>query len=237
MHDNTVEIEYFEGERAERYDNFIPVVIPTYNQLIEQLPKLASAVVQHHDAPRLLVAGCGTGNEIVPFVRSSTQWHIAACDPSPAMVARAQEKLHAYPNVQLFTATVADMPQREKFDAATLLLVLHFLTDDGAKQNLLTSIAQRLHDGAPLFLVDICGTERDIASNLHMLQTLLPSEWPAEQVARIVNNIRTNIPYVSEPRLCELLAASGFTQPVRFYQSMMYHGWITTKAAQNDGVR
>lgn len=236
MHNNTVEIEYFEGERAERYDQFIPVVIPTYKQLIEQLPKVASAVIQNHDTPSLLVAGCGTGNEIVPFAQSSTQWHITACDPSPAMIAIAQKKLHSYPDVQLFTTTVANMPQHQQFDAATLLLVLHFLTDDGAKQNLLTSIAQRLHDGAPLFLVDICGTEREIASNLHMLQALFPSEWPAEQVARIVNNIRTNIPYVSELRLCELLAASGFTQPVRFYQSMMYHGWITTKATQDDKV-
>jgi SAM-dependent methyltransferase len=42
------------------------------------------------------------------------------------------------------------------FDAATCLLTLHFVPDDGAKEQTLREIRRRLKPGAPFVLVDLC---------------------------------------------------------------------------------
>lgn len=236
MHNKKVEVEYFEGNRAERYDNFIPLVIPTYNQLLEYLPKMARAQQPYGQRAKLLIAGCGTGNEVVAFAKESAAWDITACDPSPAMIDIATKKLCEYPNVHLVASTVADIPSQEKFDAATLILVLHFLTDDGAKAELLKSIAHRLKDGAPFFLVDICGTEKEIADNLPILRALLPMEWSSEKIEEVLHNIQHNIHYTSEPRLEELLAEAGFENRVRFHQATVYKAWKAIKATAPQAV-
>lgn len=228
MH-NTVDIEYFEGERAERYDSFIPLLIPTYNQLMEYLPSIARGRAPQEKRGKLLIAGCGTGNEVIAFAQANDAWSITACDPSPAMIAIAAKKLREYPNVHVTASTVADIPSQEKFDAATLILVLHFLTDDGAKAELLQSIAHRLRSGATLFLVDICGTDKEIAENLPILRTLLPKEWNPEKIEEVLHNIQHNIHYISEQRLYDLLAEAGFAEPVRFHQATVYRAWTAIK--------
>jgi len=133
----------FENGRASNYDQFVTAWIPNYHYFIDLLPTL----LEDQLGDEMLVVGCGTGNEISSIIRKDPKWKITGVDPSPEMVSQAREKLSDYPNVTLVDGRVSDLPGNESFGSASLLLVLHFLPDDGAKLALLKDISSRMKSG------------------------------------------------------------------------------------------
>ncbi|MVM33957.1 hypothetical protein GO755_28235 [Spirosoma sp. HMF4905] len=85
------------------------------------------------------------------------------------MIKQAREKLRDYKNVTLIEGLLTDLDPARKYGAATLLLVLHFLDDQGAKLNLLKAISQRLAPGAPFVMLDITSDKVHIKQNLGIL--------------------------------------------------------------------
>ena len=218
-------VELFENERATDYNQFVETWIPGYNYFLNGLPKLFTET----DPKDLLVVGCGTGNEIEQFVQVSGQWKITGIDPSPEMIAQAKVQLQDFENVKLIEGVVADLDPDKKYNAATLLLVLHFLEDNGNKLNLLKKIADRLISGATFVMLDITGKKHQIKQNLSALKLLLPNGLDEEQVNNRLNRIENKLYAVSEERLSELCVEAGFEPPLRFFQSSIYMGWLTKK--------
>jgi tRNA (cmo5U34)-methyltransferase len=218
-------VETFENERAKGYNQFVETWIPNYHYFLNRLPKLLSETNQKD----LLVVGCGTGNEIERFVQTSEHWKITGIDPSPEMIKQAGEKLQNYNNVALIEGLLADFDTEKKFGAATLLLVLHFLDDNGNKLNLLKDIAERLVSGAIFVMLDITGDKNQIRQNLKVLRHLLPDGLDEDQIDNRLNRIENELFSVSEQRLSELCIEAGFEPPLRFFQSSIYMGWLTRK--------
>ena len=218
-------VEIFENERATGYNQFVETWIPNYHYFLDQLPKLLSDTKQKD----LLVVGCGTGNEIERFVKAHEHWTITGIDPSPEMIKQANEKLQSYNNVTLIEGLISDLEIEKKYSVATLLLVLHFLDDNGNKLNLLKDIAARLASGATFVMLDITGDKNQIKQNLKVLKLLLPDGLEEEQINNRLNRIETELFAVSEQRLSELLQEAGFEPPLRFFQSSIYTGWLTKK--------
>lgn len=218
-------IELFENERALHYNQFVETWIPNYSYFMDCLPKILHETEQKD----LLVVGCGTGNEIERFVQASPSWQITGIDPSPEMIKQANEKFKACDNVKLIEGLVTDLDKERKYTVATLLLVLHFMEDNGDKLNLLKSISERLVPGAPFVLLDITGDKNEIKQNLNILRLLLPNGLDQEQVRGRLQRIEKELFAVSEDRLSELLQQAGFEPPLRFFQSNIYMGWLTRK--------
>lgn len=218
-------VEIFENERAIGYNQFVETWIPNYNYFLDRLPKLLSDT----DEKDLLVVGCGTGNEIERFVKAPEHWTITGIDPSPEMISQANDKLQNYDNLTLIDGLVSDLDVEKKYSVATLLLVLHFLDDNGNKLNLLKDIAERLVSGATFVMLDITGDKKQILQNLKVLRLLLPDGLDEEQINNRLNRIEKELYAVSEERLSELLQEAGFEAPLRFFQSSIYMGWLTKK--------
>lgn len=218
-------VEIFENERASGYNQFVETWIPNYNYFMDRLPKLLSNT-QKKD---LLVVGCGTGNEIDQFAQASESWEITGIDPSPEMIDQARKKLGSRKNIRLFEGVLADLDTEKKYGAATLLLVLHFLEDNGEKLDLLQQIAERLEPGAAFIMLDITGNQHQIKGNLKILEYLLPDNLDQEQITNRLERIENGLHHVSEERLSELCVEAGFEHPVHFFQTSIYMGWITYK--------
>ena len=218
-------VEIFENERATGYDQFVETWIPNYHYFLDRLPKLLRETYKKD----LLVVGCGTGNEIERFVKASEQWTITGIDPSPDMIKQAKDKLQTYDNITLIESLVSKLDTEKKYSVATLLLVLHFLDDNGNKLNLLKDIADRLVSGATFVMLDITGDKNQIRQNLKVLKLLLPEGLDEEQINNRLNRIENELFAVSEQRLSELLQEAGFEAPIRFFQSSIYMGWLTKK--------
>ncbi|QMW04632.1 class I SAM-dependent methyltransferase [Spirosoma foliorum] len=219
------QVELFERERATNYNQFVEAWIPNYQYFLDRLPNL----LREATSKNLLVVGCGTGNEINRFTQASEHWDITGIDPSPDMLNQAHEKLHAYQNVTLVEGLVSDLDPAQKYGAATLLLVLHFLDDQGNKLSLLKDIAERLEPGALLVMLDITGDKKQIKQNLAILRLLLPNDLDDDQVTNRLNRIENELYPVSETRLADLCLEAGFESPLRFFQSAIYMGWLTRK--------
>lgn len=218
-------VEIFESKRASGYNEFVETWIPNYHYFMDKLPN----ILKQTKNKNLLVVGCGTGAEIERFVHAAEQWKITGVDPSPEMISQAFKNLDNFENVNLFQGIITDLNNSEKFGAATLLLVLHFLEDDGTKFNLLQNIAERLEINAPFILLDITGTKNQIKRNLNILKQLLPDNLNEEDVNNRLHRIENELHAVSEERLKKLLLETGFEIPVRFFQNSIYMGWITKK--------
>ncbi|QIH32620.1 class I SAM-dependent methyltransferase [Sphingobacterium sp. DR205] len=218
-------VELFENERASGYDQFVEAWIPNYQYFLDFLPKL----FWDSDPSEILVVGCGTGNEIQQLVAKEKKWNVTGIDPSPEMIQQARQKLEGYTNVRLIEALVSDLEVDRKYDAATLLLVLHFLEDNGSKLELLKQIGNRLISGALFVMLDITGDERMIRENLKILRLLLPDDITEEQIDHRLNRIQKELLHVPEDRLAALCVEAGFEVPVRFFQSAIYMGWMTRK--------
>ena len=218
-------IELFENQRALGYNNFVETWIPNYQYFMDKLP----AILQKTENKKLLVVGCGTGAEIERFAHTSQAWDITGVDPSPEMIKQAVKNLGRYKDVKLIEGLVTDLNISNKYGAATLILVLHFMQDDGTKLNLLKSIAERLENNAPFVLLDITGSKSQIRENLKILRELLPNNLDAEDIHNRLYRIENKLHTISEGRLSELLIEAGFQKPLRFFQNSIYMGWITQK--------
>ncbi len=219
-------VEIFEGERAVKYDNFVDTWIPNYREFLQQIPQLLDDV----GYKKLLVTGCGTGNEILALGDSLNNWQVTGIDPSPEMLEQAKVRLSNYGNVRLKNCQVTQLPEDEFYGAATLILVLHFLKDNGSKLDLLTQISDRLEQGAPFIMLDITGSSWQIHKNLDMLSRLIQDGVDSEDLKKRMKRIETELFYVPEERLTELLMQAGFEKPVRFYQNTIYMGWFARKS-------
>lgn len=140
----------FDAERAQAYDRRVREAIPGYEALHQLSCMVLAEVTGGHG--RALVAGAGTGGECIALAQACPGLQVVGVDPAADMLAHAERKVAEHglnARVRLYPSKVSDLPKFEPFDAATLLLVLHFLPDDGAKLALLTDIAQHLKPGAP----------------------------------------------------------------------------------------
>lgn len=225
------ELATFEGDRAQLYDQSIPVWMPNYTFLQDLIARLLVRETQDPSA-RVLVAGCGTGNDVLALHHRSPTLNLVGVDHSPEMIDIARQKTTGNAQIELVEGELKNLPLEPPFAAATLVLVLHFLPDDGAKLQLLQEIASRLQPGAPFYMADVFGTPDEMKANLKVLQALLATEVPLEVQESRLKRIYEMIRWIPENRLIELLEEAGFETPLRFYQGAIYGAWKTRRRSE-----
>ena len=101
--------------------------------------------------------GCGTGETsavLAPFVKQ-----VIAVDASAQMLQAARKRLQSFDNVELRRGDLEALPIDEaKLDAATLMLVLHYVPEPARAVN---EVARVLKPGGRLLLVDMLPHDRD----------------------------------------------------------------------------
>lgn len=224
----------FDAERAQAYDRRIRQAIPGYDALHHLSCMVLAETTGGHG--RVLVVGAGTGSECVALAQACPGLSLVGVDPAEEMLRHAGAKVADHglnERVRLYPSTVAQLPTFEPFDAATLLLVLHFLPDDGAKLGLLTDVARRLVPGAPLVLADLFGPAWD-----DPWQAELRTFWghlqraagiPAGDIAKGFRHVDRDIHPVTDARLADLLAEAGFAAPQPFFRALCFGGWVARR--------
>ena len=222
----------FDLERANQYDLDIRNAIPGY----EALHGMAQSLLETNlpSMANLLIVGSGTGMELVNYSHDNTQWKLTGVDPSEAMMAIAKRELadkNLLERVNLHTGYADTLPKGELMDAATLMLVMHFIPDDGAKLQLLQSIVKHLKPGAELVLADLHGDKSApyFAKYKKAWRTLyfnsLDNAARAKAEQNFESSIDNSIYFVPETRIIELLNIAGFDRINKFYNAFLFGGW------------
>jgi tRNA (cmo5U34)-methyltransferase len=223
------------------YDTLVETWIPGYASLARLSVSLLAASPQARvPGAEVLIAGCGSGAELVEARRLRPDWRLTAVDPSPAMLALARAKVVAEAEgstpmlseglpIQWMEGTVEALAVEPRFDGALAVLVLQGLPDDGGKLRFLTSLARWLRPGAQVVLVDQMqpertGMERQLIAARRLFQGLLEgeNEAPETQPLGVVHPI-------SLTRLAGLLEAAGFTDPVPVFRALDYEGFVVQR--------
>ena len=219
----------FDGDYGETYEALARRVIPGYRTLFP----MVAAIIDPDLPPagRVLVVGAGTGIEMVTLKRARPDLRVHGLDPSEQMLELAKGRVagaEVTSGVTFQLGYATDVPTSPLFDAATLLNVLHFVPDDGGKAALLADIARRLKPGGVFVLFDLHG---DPGSEEH--ERYMPAwrrYWTVrgmtpEEECDFERRIRDGIHFASAARVVELAREAGFTEPRRFYKSLLYGGW------------
>jgi tRNA (cmo5U34)-methyltransferase len=219
---------YEDPEFVRRYAQGPYAFVPAYGHM----QRMAAQLIRERigNTGEVLVLGAGGGLELEAFASRCPQWTFVGVDPAEEMLKAAKERLlqaAASERVDWHHGYIFDAPLGP-FDAATCLLTLHFVPDDGAKERTLAEVRRRLKPGAPFVLVDLCidlaSPESAIALNRYR-DFALESGADPERVNATCGRLTNVLKMVSSARDEELLITSGFAKIELFYAGLAWRGW------------
>ena len=221
---------HFDGEFGRQYETLAVRSIPAYDALFQMAKGLLEEAVGEN--ANMLIVGAGGGKEIATFGANSG-WRFTGVDPSAQMLAFAQAKADQQgisDRVHLQVGYAADLPLEPLYDAATCILVLHFVPNDGAKLALLKDIAARLKIGAPLVLASVFGDEESLGRARPVWRRFQRDNGrTVEDIESTSAALRHSNYPTTEARLLELLREAGFTDIYHFYTALWFGGWVMRK--------
>lgn len=229
--------------RLPGYDTLVERLIPGYTSLARlSVSLLAASPRAHQQGSSVLVAGCGSGAELLEARTLRPDWALTALDPSAAMLAIAQQKLQlhplaaetqtASPPIQWIQGTVEDLPAEPAFDGAMAVLVLQGLPDDGKKLQFLSSLCRSLRSGAQVVLMDQMQPERNgIEEQLVDARLIFQGELAVSEGARadVPQEGLGEVHPISAARLSGLLEAAGFSDPLPVFRALDYEGFLVQR--------
>ncbi|WP_071189125.1 class I SAM-dependent methyltransferase [Trichormus sp. NMC-1] len=233
MPEQTINFDSNPPVATNEYDTMIQMALPGY----EVMHNMALSVLRANIPERanLLIVGAGSGMELVKFSQSNSHWQMLGVDPSSNMLSIAQNKIDEHglsERIKLFAGYTHDLNTTSLYDAATCILVMHFLPDDGSKLALLKNISQRLKSSATFILVDIFGEKE--TDQFERMISIIQVYWEQmgmnpEKRIQGLETIKKGVFPISEMRVVELLQQAGFGNILRFYTGLWVGGWVATK--------
>ena len=220
----------FDGDYGAAYDDLVQRVIPGYHDLFEATLALFRTRLERQ--AHVLIVGCGTGKEIATFAPAEPEWRFTGVDPSRQMLETAAgvvARLGVEARVVLHHGYVDELPAPVRFEAATVINVLHFLADDGAKEHLLRSVAERVRPGGLVAVFDLHGSPsspgfRQLMAGWSAFMERRGLTGAAK--AQFLQRLDAGIVYVPEGRLMELCQSAGLTLLSRYFGGFLYGGWL-----------
>lgn len=226
-HELTIQQAFSDPACVARYAEGPGRVIPGFATLHRMIAQLLAECVG--DAGRVLVLGAGGGMELDSFTTAQPGWRFVGVDPSAAMLDQARQRLgERVSQVEFREGYIADAPAGP-FDAATCLLTLHLLPDDGTKLEALRAIHARLAPGAPFVVVDNCidVNAPDVERQMRRYAGYaVESGMDAAQMEKWKDVAKNVLGMVAPAREEALLAEAGFRGIELFYAGLTWRGWI-----------
>lgn len=226
---NDLQANFVDPERVGRYvEAGPPAFTPGHDGLLKMIGVLLGEVMP--DDGRVLIVGAGGGLETRYLASIEAGWNFVGVDPASAMLdlARAVAGPAAGDRMTLIEGTVFDAPAGP-FDAATCILVLGLIPDDGSKLSTLQEVRRRLKAGAPFIVVDQCIdlSAPDAPRRLdRYAKYALRSGVAIETVANARAAISASTSMVAESRDAALLDEAGFHDIELFYTGLAWRGWV-----------
>jgi tRNA (cmo5U34)-methyltransferase len=219
------------------YDLVAQQLIPGYSSLARlAVSLLSSSPLAAPPSAEVLVAGCGTGAELLAARQQRPDWRLTALDPSAEMLAIARERLGEDAPILWRRAAVEELSGEPSFDGALSVLVLQSLPDDGRKLAFLTALARSLRPRGQLVLVDL------MRPSLSPLQEQMDATWlgfqrasGVEESAEALTRLAGGLHPIGLARLTALVNAAGFSDPAVFFQALDVKGFLLQRREGGSG--
>lgn len=215
----------FNKENASSYDNQRAKLAPIKDALHLCIRmKLSKLPV---DA-RILCVGVGTGSELIYLAQEFPQWNFTAIEPAPEMLKicrqRAEESGIAS-RCTFHKGYLDSLPDSNSFDAATSILVSHFIIEPEKRREFFAEIAARLRPGAFLINADLA-SDMSTSDYKNILDVWINMHEYAEMPAN-VDSFGRNVALLPTDKVESIIKSSGFDSPVLFFQTLFIHAWFS----------
>ena len=224
-----LDTNFVDPERVKRYiEQGPPAFAPGHGGMLQMIGVLLAERMPGDG--RLLVIGAGGGLETRYLAGIEPGWRFVGVDPASAMLdlARATAGSVAGDRLELIEGTVLDGPAGP-FDAATCILVMGLVPDDGSKLAMLLDTRRRLKPGAPFILVDQCidrsapDFERRLDRYADYARRSGVDAVTVIGARAAVGALETMVP---ASRNEQLLGEAGFHDVEVFYVGFAWRGWV-----------
>ncbi len=220
-----------------RYDLVAQQLIPGYASLARlSVSLLAASPLASCAGASVLVAGCGTGAELLAAREQRPDWRLTALDPSAQMLAIARSRVGEEAAVDWRQVAVEDLRGEAGFAGALSVLVLQSLPDDGRKLAFLSALARSLRPGGQLVLVDLMRSTRS------PLQAQMEAAWlgfqrasGVEESVEALGRLAGGLHPIGLARLTALVNAAGFSDPAVFFQALDVQGFLLQRRDGGSG--
>lgn len=218
----------FDATHAEGYDRNLERIL-AIKATIHLLVRWQFSALPDH--ARILLAGAGTGAEARFLAPIFPGWRFILVDPSEAMldVARRHAMTEGFADqCEFYTGLVASVAT-DPCDAATSVLVSHFLTDAAERQAYFAEIAGRLKPGGLLFNADLCADTEDPSYGALMDLWLTVAGMPEERKASFRAAFGKGLAAHGPAEVQSMIARAGFSAPIPCFQATLIRGWVATR--------
>ncbi|NJL64865.1 MAG: class I SAM-dependent methyltransferase [Methylacidiphilales bacterium] len=222
----------FDGERASSYDEKFAALAPLRDALHLLIRFIFSELPANAN---ILCVGAGTGAELIYLAQAFPQWRFTAVEPATAMLDICRQKSEECGIASRCTfhqGYLDSLPASDYFDAATCLLVSHFIIQEDERSNFFQQIAARLHPHAYLVSSDLaCDMDRlEYQSLLTIwLRMLEFSQVPVVEIENLCASYGKNVALLSSQKVESIITKSGFEKPTLFYQSLLIRAWYSQR--------
>lgn len=219
----------FDKQNAESYDTRWAELAPFNESLHLQMRIILGELPANS---RILCVGAGTGAELLALAELFPKWRFLAVDPSEPMLEICQRKADENgiaDRCDFLVGFVHDIPDTNRcFDAATSVLVSHFILDRAERLNYFQEIKKRLRQGGLLVTTDLSEAPRGQQAELmRVWQRMMEHVGAtAEQVEGMLEAYKKSVSMLSEESLEALLREAGFEQPTQFAQTLLIRSWF-----------
>ena len=179
---------------------------------------------------RVLCVGAGTGLEVAYLGRIHPGWRFTIVEPSGPMLEVCrwrleEEELSA--RCDVFHGYLDTLPAEPIHDAATSLLVSHFILDHQERAQFYKAIAERLRPGGLLVNADLAANPSapDFSAVMNAWLSMLDPEKAEFYQAAFGRDFATMTPEQVEIAL----ASSGFSPPAQVFQTLLIRGWVAQR--------
>ena len=223
---------HFDEDRAAGYDERFNRISVVMDALHLQAKLWFTGLPEN---ARVLCVGAGTGAELFPVADAFPGWTFTLVDPAGPMLAQCRRKAESAGIADRCTfheGYLDSLPATAPFDAATSILVSHFVLERDKRIAFFREIADRLKSGAPLVSADLCSDmdSPEFATLIPAWTNLLKHSGQDDKtVESFVEALRGGVDVVPPQELASLIRSGGFSESTLFYQSLLIHGFISRR--------
>lgn len=222
----------FDKDMAAAYDKNFAKLAPIRESLHLHIRAILS------DLPvnaRILCVGVGTGLELLDLAQAFPQWQFTAVEPSAPMLDICRQRVEdnaITSRCTLHQGYLDSLPASDSFDAATCLLVSHFIMQPEERSHLFHQIALRLRPQGYLINADLA---YDLSSSDYprileiWCQMRKSADAPAEEIEKMRQAYGTLVAILQPAAVASIMAAGGFDAPVLCFQNLLIHAWYTRR--------
>ncbi len=226
--------DYFNQNRAASYDHQRAKIASLKDALhlfirmvLSELPKNAN----------ILCVGAGTGAELLDLAQANQNWRFTLVEPASSMLDVCRQRARDAGIEQRCTFHpdyLETLPPSKPFDAATCLLVSHFIMELEQRREFFSEIFAHLKPGGILINADLTtSTTTDTFDSLLEVwfRMLEYSEMSKDDINKQRTSFGARISALKAQDMENLLVSSGFDMPVLFYQALLISAWYSKRAA------